>query len=154
VPSEDAIQAGFKRGLTLNEILRGNPALRAWRKANPHKFELAAMRACDDSYPRQKRGETAKAWRARLAKGNPASGAAEVFEEFHGFPPSEAVTVTKKLHYHQAHLAARGHADVHLDVWGVDGQGHQISGFQEGAILACNETRRISFSSRAGDQSA
>jgi hypothetical protein len=126
-PSEEAIQAGFKRGLTLNEILRGNPALRAWRKSNPAKFER---------------------W-VKQSRRNPASAAAEVFEEFHGFEPSEVITVTKHVHHHE-HLAAAGKL-THLDVWGVDGKGHQIKGFK-GALLAFNEQKNQLFV-EGGDQS-
>ena len=39
MPDEAALQAGFKRGLTFNEILALNPALRKSRKANPAKFD-------------------------------------------------------------------------------------------------------------------
>jgi len=147
-PSEEAIQAGFKRGLTLNEILRGNPALRAWRKSNPAKFDRCVKAV-------QAKGGTANAYAVCTAAGtrkgrkNPASAAAEVFEEFHGFEPSEVVTVTKKVHYH-SQLAAAGNL-THLDVWGVDGQGHRIKGFK-GALLAFNEQKSQLFV-EGGDQS-
>jgi hypothetical protein len=126
-PSEEAIQAGFKRGLTLNEILRGNPALRALRKSNPAKFDRCVKQS------RRK---------------NSAAASAEVFEEFHGFAPSEVITVTKKIHYHK-HLAAAGKL-THLDVWGVDGAGHKISGFK-GAFLAFNKSKNQLFV-EGGDQ--
>jgi hypothetical protein len=79
---------------------------------------------------------------------NPAAASAEVFEDFHGFPSSEVVTVSKKVHHH-AHLAALGTL-TQLDVWGVDGIGHKITGFK-GALLACNETRDQLFV-EGGDQ--
>ena len=80
---------------------------------------------------------------------NPAAASAEVFEEFHGFAPSEVVTVSKKVHHH-AHLAALGTL-VQLDVFGVDGRGHKVQGFN-GALLACNESRDQLFI-EGGDQS-
>jgi hypothetical protein len=100
------------------------------------------------------RGELAvlrSRWSAGVKRGrksNPASGSAEAFEEFHGFAPSEVITVTKKVHYHK-HLAAAGKL-THLDVWGVDGRGHKISGFK-GAFLAFNETKDQLFV-EGGDQ--
>lgn len=82
-------------------------------------------------------------------KRNPAVASAEVFEEFHGYAPSEVVTVTKHIHHHE-HLAAAGKL-THLDVWGVDDTGHKISGFK-GAFLAFNETKNQLFV-EGGDQS-
>jgi hypothetical protein len=89
------------------------------------------------------------ALRKRWKKRNPAAASAEVFEEFHGFAPDEVVTVSKKVHHH-AHLAALGTL-VQLDVYGVDGRGHKITGFK-GALLACNESRDQLFV-EGGDQS-
>ena len=86
--------------------------------------------------------------RKRWKKRNPAAASTEVFEEFHGFAPSETITVTKKIHYHK-HLAAAGKL-THLDVWGIDGTGHKISGFK-GAFLAFNETKNQLFV-EGGDQ--
>jgi hypothetical protein len=83
------------------------------------------------------------------ARQNPATASAEAFEEFHGFAPSEVITVTKKIHYHK-HLAAAGKL-THLDVWGVDETGHKITGFK-GAFLAFNETKDQLFV-EGGDQS-
>jgi hypothetical protein len=40
-------------------------------------------------------------------RANPATEAAEAFEEFHGRPSEETVTVQKQVHYHR-HLAAAG----------------------------------------------
>lgn len=85
----------------------------------------------------------------KAIKRNPASAAAEVFEEFHGFEPSEVVTVTKHIHHHE-HLAAAGKL-VSLDVWGIDGKGHRIAGFK-GAFLAFNESKNQLFV-EGGDQS-
>jgi hypothetical protein len=81
-------------------------------------------------------------------KRNPAAASAEAFTEFHGFEPSEVITVTKQVHYHK-HLAAAGKL-VSLDVWGIDGQGHRIAGFK-GAFLAFNEQKNQLFV-EGGDQ--
>jgi hypothetical protein len=110
----------------LREILAANPALAAFKKSNPAKFARCV----------------------KAVRRNPASASAEVFEEFHGFAPSETITVTKKIHYHK-HLAAAG-ALTHLDVWGIDGAGHKISGFK-GAFLAFNEKKNQLFV-EGGDQ--
>jgi hypothetical protein len=82
-------------------------------------------------------------------KRNPAEASAEVYEDFHGFEPTEVVTVTKHIHHHE-HLAAAG-VLTHLDVWGLDDKGHQISGFK-GAFLAFNESKNQLFV-EGGDQS-
>jgi hypothetical protein len=87
--------------------------------------------------------------RRAMKRCNPAAASAEVFEEFHGFPPSEVITVTKKIHHHE-HLAAAGKL-TSLEVWGVDGQGHHIGRFG-GAFLAFNEKKNQLFV-EGGDQS-
>lgn len=126
MPDEKTLEAGFKRGLTLADMLRANPSLRKAHKANPGLF-------------------------ARLMKKfkrNPAAASAQVFQDFHGFEPSEVVTVTKKVHHH-AHLASLGIL-VYLEVWGVDKVGHTLNGFKK-ALLACNEDRNQLFI-EGGDQ--
>ena len=45
--------------------------------------------------------------RARAQRGNPADAAAAKYEEFHGRPSEETVTVKREIHYHK-HLAALG----------------------------------------------
>ena len=149
VPDEKAIQEGFKRGLTLNEILRGNPQLQALKRSNPSKFDRCVKAV-------QARGGAANAYAVCTAAGtrnrgrrNPASASAEVFEEFHGYAPSEVITVTKHIHHHE-HLAAAGKL-THLDIWGVDEQGHRLKGFK-GALLAFNEAKNQLFI-EGGDQS-
>ena len=153
VPDEKTLADGFKRGLSLADMLGArNPAtersrvlqdaISHWRQARKKVF-----------------GETAKKYDARIKelgrelrqefKRNPAAASAEVFQEFHGFEPSEVITVTKKVHYHK-HLAAAGKL-VQLDVWGIDERGHKISGFK-GAFLAFNESKNQLFV-EGGDQS-
>lgn len=264
VPDEKKIQEGFKRGLTLNEILQGNPSLRKARTSNPSKFdrcvkevqakggavspyavctaagtrnpsdweagnrvagmssasqvralkehiewveriehhgrklskqELQILKQRFRKAAREKRNpagnpsvsgaefhlgndgvviwsddwDTLTRWAEQKQHGfgfraggpgtfghtdivyrkrNPASASAEAFEEFHGFAPSEVITVTKKVHYHK-HLAAAGEL-IQLDLWGIDDQGHKISGFK-GAVLAFNETKNQLFV-EGGDQ--
>jgi hypothetical protein len=88
--------------------------------------------------------------RARgLGRKNPAAGASEAFEDFHGFKPSRVTIVSKQIHYHE-HLAEAGKLK-HLDVWGIDDRGHKISGFK-GSLLAFNEDRNQLFV-EGGDQS-
>ena len=81
-------------------------------------------------------------------KHQPADEAKAVFEEFHGYAPTEVVTVERQVHVHQ-HLAAAGKL-VGLDVWGVDGRGHELRRFR-GAILAFNEKKNQLFI-EGGDQ--
>lgn len=190
MPDEAALQAGFKRGLSLREILAQNPSLRASQKSNPAKFDRCvkavqakgganAYAVCTAAGTRnpgrfveydQEKWKVVKklkdgqlhlrsvygdseavvsAANVKPWKRNPAAASAEVFEEFHGYAPSEIVTVTKHVHHHE-HLAAAGKL-VSLDVWGVDETGHKISGFK-GAFLAFNETKNQLFV-EGGDQS-
>jgi len=88
-------------------------------------------------------------FRGKRGHRNPAGAAAEAFEEFHGHPPEEVVTVEKRVHSH-AHLAAAGELRK-LVVRGVDHQVHTITGFR-GALLCFNEERNQLFV-EGGDQS-
>ena len=216
VPTFDELEEGYKRGLSLRDILQQNPSLGsgktlaerlkwletdarrilaapqnhkpdevAWANlmlSTPHKRN-SAPNATTAKHERDIRayiaeksaaGKSAEqiyraVWRRWGYQGqaksgavqlkmhdgietfrvNPASASAEVFEDFHGFEPTEVVTVSKKVHHH-AHLASLGTL-VQLDVWGVDGRGHKITGFKK-ALLACNETRDQLFI-EGGDQS-
>jgi hypothetical protein len=82
-------------------------------------------------------------------KKNPAEGAAAGFEEFHGYPPTEEVRVTKQRHYHK-HLSGAGKL-VALEVRGIDRQTHLVKGFKE-ALLCFNEAKNQLFV-EGGDQS-
>ena len=90
--------------------------------------------------------------RARELQANPASAAAEVFEEFHGEAPTEEITVTKKVHFHQ-HLAAAGKLK-RLVIKGIDyrstGRVVTLKNFG-GAMLAFNEAKNQLFV-EGGDQ--
>jgi hypothetical protein len=222
LPDERTIQEGFKRGLSLREILAANPGLKALRMLNPAKFDRCvkavqakggaanayavctaatrqniksprgvwpapheidtavnrraqAMFRARRSFTRTQSDSEARKIIDRLfgksshvdaearqhiaellwndyqsygPKRNPAAASAEAFKEFHGFEPSEVITVTKKLFYHE-HLAAAGELPF-LKVWGIDERGHTIDHFK-GTILCFNETMNQLFA-EAGDQ--
>jgi hypothetical protein len=225
MPSEADLQAGFKRGLSLADMLQRNPSrgealeismpyhagqayaeianrnrttpdrtsflgfVRAWakkhgstakdaegpisdgfratftdwRKRNPRTLrrvrasaplvwpDAAKCRTCknlSDHTRGSLKYVCPDCGRVCNLQSNPASASAEVFEDFHGFEPTEVVTVSKEVHHH-AHLASLGEL-VQLDVWGVDGKGHKVTGFK-GALLACNEGRDQLFV-EGGDQ--
>jgi hypothetical protein len=81
-------------------------------------------------------------------KRNPSDGAAEVYEEFHGRPSSEVLTVSEKIHYHK-NLAALGELR-NLVVLARDGAKVTLSRFKK-AILCTNEQKNQLFV-RGGDQ--
>lgn len=86
---------------------------------------------------------------AGMRLSNPAAAADAVYEEFHGRPPDETVTIRKERHHH-THLASAGDLKK-LVVLGVDEKVHTITGFK-GAILAFNESKNQLFV-EGGDQS-
>jgi hypothetical protein len=87
--------------------------------------------------------------KANRGRKNPAAASAQVYEEFHGFPPSEVVKVTQKVHHHR-HLAAAGDL-VGLEVKPVSGgPKRKIEGLGD-ALLAFNEKKNQLFI-RGGDQ--
>jgi len=88
-------------------------------------------------------------WNAEKRRPNPADAAADVYEEFHGRPSSEVVTVTEKIHYHE-HLAALGELRT-LIVQARDGARVTLTRFKK-AILCTNEAKNQMFV-RGGDQS-
>ncbi|HUD74102.1 MAG TPA: hypothetical protein VMQ76_03445 [Terracidiphilus sp.] len=87
-------------------------------------------------------------WNAEKRRPNPSDAAADVYEEFHGRPSEEVVTVTEKIHYHE-HLAALGELRT-LVVQARDGGKVTLSRFKK-AILCCNEAKTQMFI-RGGDQ--
>ena len=102
-------------------------------------------------YGAKKYAALAKAGRKR-AKGpkkNPAEAAAEVFEEFHGRPSTEVISVTEKIHYHK-HLSAIGELRT-LIVQSRDGSKVTLTRFKK-AVLCTNEAKNQLFI-RGGDQS-
>jgi sulfur carrier protein ThiS len=74
--------------------------------------------------------------RARAQRGNPADAAAAKYEEFHGRPSEETVTVKREIHYHK-HLASLGKLKK-LVVVSREGYNVPIDRFK-GAILCENE---------------
>jgi hypothetical protein len=123
---------------------------------------VAAQRAATDRW-KQASEKAGKLWgkkteeevrredqeeRKRARKRNPSDEAAAVYEEFHGRPSEEVVTVTEKIHYHE-HLAALGELRT-LVVQARDGGKVTLSKFRK-AILCCNEAKNQMFV-RGGDQ--
>ena len=123
VPSEDKIQRAYERGASslreAVEMAGGRLNPATWKRCNPGR------------------------------KRNPSAAAADVFEEFHGYPSTELVTVKKKVHHHK-HLAAAGELRA-LKVRGVDRHPHTIRGFKA-ALLCFNEAKNQLFV-EGGDQS-
>lgn len=83
-------------------------------------------------------------------KRNPSAAAADAFEEFHGHPSTELLTVKQKVHHH-THLAAAGKLKA-LRVKPINhGPLRSIKGLGS-AVLAFNEGKNQLFV-RGGDQS-
>ena len=83
-----------------------------------------------------------------LGKRNPSDEAAAVYEEFHGRPSAEIVTVKEQVHFHE-HLATLGELRT-LVVEARDGAKVTLSKFRK-AILCTNEAKNQMFI-RGGDQ--
>lgn len=116
-----------------------------WAVSNHSRGAHDAGGAVIHATPKHKRVEYARRilGKARQTKRskfddrwNPAGESAEVFEDFHGFKPSEVVTVSKRVHHHE-HLAALGTLTL-LEVRGIDGEDHAVTGFKK-ALLCTNE---------------
>jgi hypothetical protein len=79
----------------------------------------------------------------RRSRGNPAAGAVQAYEEFHGRKPDEFVTVKRKIHMHR-HLAGAGELRM-IKVQSVDGKSIvKLSRFGD-ALLAFNEDKNQLF---------
>jgi hypothetical protein len=124
---EAKLRKHYSRGGNLREFLQANPGIPG-----------AQLKRCN-----------AVAGRKRARKRNPSSDAAAVYEEFHGRPSSEVVTVTEKIHYHK-NLAALGELRT-LIVQARDGARVTLTRFKK-AILCTNEAKNQLFV-RGGDQS-
>lgn len=85
----------------------------------------------------------------KKGKRNPAGESADAFQEFHGYPSEQVVTVSKKIHYHE-HLAAVGKLEKLIVIARETGDRVVLEGFQ-GAVLAFNEKRTQLFI-EGGDQ--
>jgi hypothetical protein len=82
-------------------------------------------------------------------KRNPTDSAAQAFEEFHGYEPTEVIKVTREVHHHK-HLAAAGDL-VGLEVKPISkGNIRKIEGLGN-AVLAFNEAKNQLFI-EGGDQ--
>jgi len=123
-------------------------ARRATTRKQPAKFDRCVKKV-------KAKGGTANAYAVCTAAGtrkkkrNPADGSAEVFEEFHGFEPSEVITVERLVHHHE-HLAAAGKFEgfVVRPVGGGKDRALHIPGE---AYLAFNERKNQLFV-EGGDQ--
>lgn len=137
---EKALQAHYRKGGTFSEFLS---------QMNPAKFdrcvkEVKARGGAKNAYA------VCKA--ALKGKRNPAQASAEAFEEFHGHPSGEIVTVKKKVHRH-VHLAAAGQLEA-LRIRPVNKAlaVRTLQGFGEECLLAFNEKKNQLFV-EGGDQS-
>ena len=111
--SDSQLEAKLRRhysgGGNLREFLAANPGVSkaqfercnavAGKRALPKRLQVGGkiVRPGTEAYKRA----------LARSKRNPSDEAAAVYEEFHGRPSSEVVTVTEKIHYHE-HLAALG----------------------------------------------
>ena len=91
----------------------------------------------------------ADAFKNPAKKKNPSGEAQEVYEEFHGEPPSETVIVEKKVHFHK-HLASAGELRK-LEVRRRVDRGVTTLTRFKGALLAFNEAKNQLFV-EGGDQ--
>jgi hypothetical protein len=87
--------------------------------------------------------------KGKARKGNPAGAAAAGFEDFHGRPSQEVITVTRKIHYH-AHLAAAGELTALVVISRETGQKVRLEDF--GGALLCFNERRTQLFIEGGDQ--
>jgi len=135
------------RGI-LSDLLRENPDVAKWARMNPAKFDRCVKKV-------KAKGGAANAYAVCTAAGtrkkkrNPADASAEVFEEFHGFEPSEVITVERLVHHHE-HLAAAGKFEgfVVRPIGGGKDRALHIPGE---AYLAFNERKNQLFV-EGGDQ--
>jgi hypothetical protein len=88
-------------------------------------------------------------WKRNPAKRNPAGPSAKVFEEFHGYGPTEVIKVSKERHHHEW-VASAGDL-VGLQVKPISGgEKRKIEGLGE-CFLAFNEAKNQLFI-EGGDQ--
>ena len=91
----------------------------------------------------------ADAFKNPVQKKNPSGEAQQVYQEFHGEPPSETVIVEKKVHFHK-HLASAGELRK-LEVRRRVDRGVTTLTRFKGALLAFNEAKNQLFV-EGGDQ--
>jgi hypothetical protein len=156
---ETKLRKHYARGGNLREFLTANPGVPGEQfkrcvaavseKGGAYDPRAVCAAAGRKKYGAKKYAAMAKAGKKRAKRGNPADLAAEVYEEFHGRPSEEIVTVTEKIHYHK-NLAALGELRT-LVVVARDGGRVTLSRFRK-AILCTNEAKNQMFI-RGGDQS-
>jgi hypothetical protein len=83
-------------------------------------------------------------------KSNPASAAADAYQDFHGKPPDEFVEVKERVHTHR-HLSSAGELE-RLKIAAIDGRRKVTLVDFGGALLAFSEKRNQLFV-KGGDQS-
>jgi hypothetical protein len=146
VPSTDAIQDAYKQGAkTLKEALE-----MAGAQKNPSKFDR-----CVKDVKRKGKGMNAyavctAAGTRKKRKRNPADEAIAGYQDFHGRPPEEFVTVERKVHFH-SNLSGAGELK-RLVVIPEDGKRVVTLTKFKRAILAFNERGNQLFI-EGGDQS-
>jgi hypothetical protein len=150
------LKAHYARGGNLKEFMAMNPASTVGQAdavnllVIRYGFNLADARKALASWGVKSGGRYSRSSVLAIGKRrNPASAAAEVYEEFHGHPSTKVVKVTSPVHYHE-HLAQLGKL-AYLKIAGVDGYRHTLKQFK-GALLCSNEQRNQLFI-EGGDQS-
>lgn len=144
-PKGDGWVTSLDRESEFDTLADAKAFLKSWNKAgkpNPGTGKFArcveAVKAKGGVY--DPKAVCAAKHRKKAARGNPAAGAIDVYEQFHGHPPKELVTVATDVHYH-SHLAGLGTLKYFV-VDGIDGEQHRIEGFGK-AILCSNELPEI-----------
>lgn len=99
--------------------------------------------------PTRTKGAVGAKKKKRARKGNPADSAAAAFEEFHGRPSEEVITVTQKVHYH-SNLAAIGKLEALRGVAVNTGDKISLEGF--GGALLCENEKKDQLFIKGGDQ--
>lgn len=82
-------------------------------------------------------------WKKNPGRRNPAEASAAAYEEFHGRPSEELVTVRRKVHFHQ-HLAGAGELRK-LVIVTPDGRYRVTLNQLKGALLCFNEDKNQLF---------
>ena len=84
----------------------------------------------------------------KARRGNPADGAAAAFEEFHGRPSEEVITVSRKIHYH-GHLAALGQLKA---LRGVTLNGNRFDILNFGNAILCENEKKTQLFIEGGNR--
>jgi hypothetical protein len=156
---EAKLRKHYARGGNLREFLTANPGVPGEQfkrcvaavseKGGAYDPRAVCAAAGRKRYGAKKYAALAKAGKKRAKRGNPAEAAAEVYEEFHGRPSEEVVTVTEKIHYHK-NLAALGELRT-LVVLTREGKRITMRARSPKPLLCTNEAKNQMFV-RGGDQ--